>query len=353
MDLETIPFCQEYLAQGGTIVKPYYWLTMSQNCTKCPYHIQTGEVARVPYIEFQKAFGFPYGPTDYQNIHLLFYELRHVSGKLIQKGKVTNCEEYNIHPESMLFEMDGYLDSVVHNWGNIAYIILYSNYSPCNEAEHGCISKIYSFLMKHQDITLCIYFSQLYHTEEDFPVSTWNCEALKSLASMWPQVTLNPLCGGLWHSLLSNFVSPMSQAGFYHPILPIRTLADKKNATQIHSITGMKLPFVNTLSQPIYGTSSAAPSLQNYYLSTSNYPGEVTNSRLPPTAMPPFYFTPPSNTLPPLHKKSRNIVRHVNMLNESLGKLIPKERSLHRGENITEHLSKKFAELEGYRKKKE
>ncbi|ETE70332.1 putative C-_U-editing enzyme APOBEC-4, partial [Ophiophagus hannah] len=151
----------------------------------------------------------------------------------------------------------------------------------------------------------------LYHTEEDFPMSTWNCEALQSLASMWPQVTLNPLCGGLWHSLLYNFVSSMPQARFYHPILPIRTLADKKNATQIRSITGMKLPFVNTWSQPIYGTSSAAPSLQNYYLSTSNYPAELTSSRLPPKGMPSFHFTPPINTLPPLYKKPRNIVRHT------------------------------------------
>ncbi|KAK9403927.1 APOBEC4: Apolipoprotein B mRNA editing enzyme catalytic polypeptide like 4 [Crotalus adamanteus] len=353
MDLETKPFCQEYLAQRGTIVKPYYWLTMSQNCTKCPYHIQTGEEARVPYTEFQNAFGFPYGPMDYQNKHLLFYELRHVSGKLIQKGQVTNCVEYNIHPESMLFEMDGYLDSVVHNWGNVAYIILYSNYSPCNEAEHECISKMYSFLMKHPDITLCIYFSQLYHTEEDFPVSTWNCEALQSLASMWPQVTLNPLCGGLWHSLLYNFVCPRPQARFYHPILPIRTLADKKNATQIRSVTGMKLPFVNTLSLPVYGTSAAAPSLQNYYLSNSNYPAEVTSKRMPPMEMPPFHFTPPLNTLPPLYKKPRNIVRHLNMPNESLSKLMPKERSLHRGENIIEQLLNKSAELEGYRKKKD
>ncbi|KAM6458363.1 putative C-_U-editing enzyme APOBEC-4 [Liasis olivaceus] len=353
MDLETKPFCQEYLAQKGTIVKPYYWLTVSQNCTKCPYHIQTGEEARVPYTEFQKAFGFPYGPTYYQNKHLLFYELRHASGKLIQKGHVTNCIEYNIHPESMLFEMGGYLDSVVHSWENTAYIILYSNYSPCNEAEHGCISKIYSFLMKYQDITLCIYFSQLYHTEEDFPVSTWNCEALQSLASMWPQVTLNPLCGGLWNSLLHNFVNTMPRARLYPPILPVRTLADKNNAAQIRSITGMKLPFVNTLSQPIYGTSIAAPSLQNYYLSTSYYPAEVTSSRLPPVGMPPSHFTPPINTLPPLYNRPRNIVRHLNMSNESLSKLIPKGRSLHR-EKITEHLlNSKSAEPEGYRKKKD
>ncbi|KAH0618296.1 hypothetical protein JD844_017356 [Phrynosoma platyrhinos] len=188
MDLETESFCQEYLAHKGTVVKPYYWLTESQTCIRCPYHIRTGEEARVPYAEFHQAFGFPYGPTHHQNKHLLFYEVRHFSGKLMQKGHATNCTEYNIHPESMLFEMGGYLDSLVHNWENAAYIILYSNYSPCNEAEHCCISKMYRFLMKYPDITLCLYFSQLYHTEEDLPVAPWNCEALQSLASQWPQV---------------------------------------------------------------------------------------------------------------------------------------------------------------------
>ncbi|XP_062987175.1 putative C-_U-editing enzyme APOBEC-4 [Elgaria multicarinata webbii] len=347
MDPEAETFCQEYLANKGTVVKPYYWLTMSQSCIKCPYHIRTGEEARVPYVEFHKAFGFPYGPMHHQNKHLLFYELRHLTGKLIQKGHATNCTEYNIHPESMLFELGGYLDSLVHNCENAAYIILYSNYSPCNEAEHGCISKIYSFLMKYRDITVCIYFSQLYHTDEDFPVFAWNCEALHSLASMWPQVTLSPLCGGLWHSLLDNFVAATPWASPYHPILPVRALADRQNAQQINSLTGMKFPFMKTLPQPTYG-NCAVPNLQKYSLSTSHsqYPAQMMNGRLPPLKrIPAPHSTPPINVLPPfgqqlLNPKPRNIVRHLKMPDESWSKaqrlkVIPTGRSAH-VERITE-----------------
>nr|XP_020650740.1 putative C->U-editing enzyme APOBEC-4 [Pogona vitticeps] len=314
----TATFCQEYLAHKGTIVKPYYWLTMNQGCTKCPYHIRTGEEARVPYIEFHQAFGFPYGPTSPQNKHLLFYELRNFLGKLMQKGCATNCTEYNIHPESMLFEMGCYLDSMLCNWENAAHIVLYSNYSPCNEAEHGCISKMYSFLMKYLDITICIYFSQLYHTEEDFPGSTWNCEALRSLASLWPRVTLSPLCGNLWHSLLQNFVRP--PASLYDPVLPVRALADRQNAQQFNSITGITFPSMKILPEPAYGN------LQKYYLSPSyfNHPAYMIN-RFPPLQRPSFHLSPLINVFPPLgkqpvHLKPRNIVRHLKLPNESLSK---------------------------------
>ncbi|XP_053101808.1 putative C-_U-editing enzyme APOBEC-4 [Hemicordylus capensis] len=356
-------FCQEYLSHKGTLVKPYYWLAMSPNCTECPYHIQTGEEARVPYVEFHRAFGFPYGPIHHQNKHLLFYELRHFSGNLMQKGHATNCTEYNIHPESMLFGMGGYLDSVVQTCENAAYIIIYSNYTPCNEAEHGCISKIYSFLTKYPDITLCIYFSQLYHTEEDFPVSTWNCEALRSLASMWPQVILSPLCGGLWHSVLYSFVTTMPHATSFHPVLPVRALMDRQNAQRINNITGKKFPFMNTLPQPIYGNPTAVPNLQKYYLSTSDtpHPTQMMNSRLPPLRMPP-HLMPPFNVLPPfgrqpLYSRPKNVVRHLKMPDESLSEakllqVIPNGRSFH-VERITEQLSdSKSAAHKGHRKKK-
>ncbi|XP_061486644.1 putative C-_U-editing enzyme APOBEC-4 [Rhineura floridana] len=355
-------FCQEYLAHKGTVVKPYYWLTVNQSCTKCPYHIQTGEEARVPYAEFHKAFGFPYRSMQPPNKHLLFYELRHLSGKLIQKGHATNCTYYNIHPESMLFEMGGYLDSAMHNCENAAYIILYSNYSPCNEAEHGCISKMYHFLRKYQDITLCIYCSQLYHTEEDFPVSTWNCEALQSLASMWPQVTLSPLCGGLWHSLLYSFVTNIPQRSLYHPILPARALADRQNVQQINNITGMKFPFMKALPQPIYGPSMAVPDLQKYYLSSSRsqHPAQTINGRLPPLRMLPRHSTPPIDIFPtvgkqPLYPKPKNIIRHFKMPDKSLSKgkhleVIPNGKFFH-VERIFEDI--KSTDHEFHRKKQD
>ncbi|XP_053247071.1 putative C-_U-editing enzyme APOBEC-4 [Podarcis raffonei] len=349
MNLETETFCQEYLAHKGTVVKPYYWLTVSQSCVKCPYHIRTGEEARVPYVEFHNAFGFPYRSMPSHNKHLLFYELRHSSGKLIQKGHATNCTEYNIHPESMLFEIGGYLDSVVHNYENAGYIIIYSNYSPCNEAEHGCISKMYNFLMKYQDITLCIYFAQLYHTEEDFPVSTWNCEALQSLASMWPQVTLSPLCGGLWHSLLNSFVTNIQHPSLHHPILPARVWADRRNAQQISSITGMKFPFMKTQPQPGYGHPTVLPSLQKYFLpsSDSQHPAPMMNGRLLPLRIPPPHSTPPIDVFSsfrkqPLYPQPKNIVRHLKMPDKSLSKakrlqVIPNGRSVYT-ERITERV---------------
>lgn len=353
MNAERESFCQEYLAHKGTIVKPYCWLTMSRSCTKCPYHIRTGEEARVPYREFHKAFGFPYGQLCYKNKHLLFYELRHFSGKLIQKGQTTNCTKYNIHPESMLFEMDGYLDSFVHTCENAAHIVIYSNYSPCNEAEHGCISKIYSFLTKYPDITLCIYFSQLYHTEEDFPVSTWNCEALQSLASMRSQVTLRPLCGRLWHSVLHSFVTTMPQTTFYHPLLPARALVDRQNAQQINSITGI-FPFMNTLPHSIYGNAMAVPNLQKHYVTSSHIqqPNHMMSGRFPPLKMPPPDLIPPINVSSPfggqaLYPKPKNIVRHLKLPDDSL---IPRGRHV-RQERITEQLlTSKSEEDRGHRK---
>ncbi|KFQ15590.1 Putative C-_U-editing enzyme APOBEC-4, partial [Leptosomus discolor] len=129
----------------------------------------------------------------------------------------------------MLFEVGGYLDAVTDAYGNIGCIILYSNYSPCNEAYHCCISKIYNFLLKYQEIILRIYFSQLYHTEDCFPTAAWNCRALWSLSSLWPRVTLQRLPGGAWHYLLCNFVHGILGSTFYHPTPSSRTLADGQN----------------------------------------------------------------------------------------------------------------------------
>ncbi|KAM9543448.1 LOW QUALITY PROTEIN: putative C-_U-editing enzyme APOBEC-4 [Guaruba guarouba] len=186
---------QEYLTNQGTVVKPYCWQRQNHICGRCPYHIQTGEEARVPYAEFHRVFGFPYGQTTTQNKHLLFYELRTFSGTVVQKGRATNCSDQDNHPESMLFEVGGYLAAVTDAYENIRYIILCSNYPPCNEAYQCCVSKIYKFLLKYQEVTLRIYFSQLYHTENGFPTAMWNREALWSLSSLWPWVTAETAWG--------------------------------------------------------------------------------------------------------------------------------------------------------------
>ncbi|KFQ82458.1 Putative C-_U-editing enzyme APOBEC-4, partial [Phaethon lepturus] len=129
----------------------------------------------------------------------------------------------------MLFEVGGYLDAVAGACENIGCIILYSNYSPCNEAHHFCISKIYNFLLKYPEIALCIYFSQLYHTEDGFPSAAWNREALRSLSSLWPRVTLQRLPGGTWRYLLCNFVYGIPGSALYHPTSLPRTLAGRQN----------------------------------------------------------------------------------------------------------------------------
>ncbi|KFR14668.1 Putative C-_U-editing enzyme APOBEC-4, partial [Opisthocomus hoazin] len=129
----------------------------------------------------------------------------------------------------MLFEVGGYLDAVTDVYKNIRCIILYANYSPCNEAYHCCISKIYNFLLKYPEITLCIYFSRLYHTEDGFPTATWNQEALRSLSSLWPRVTLQRLPAGTQHYLLLNFVYGIPGPTLYHPAPPSRTLAGGQN----------------------------------------------------------------------------------------------------------------------------
>ncbi|XP_062458184.1 LOW QUALITY PROTEIN: putative C-_U-editing enzyme APOBEC-4 [Pezoporus occidentalis] len=196
---------QEYLTNQGTVVKPYCWQRQNHTCGRCPYHIQTGEEARVPYAEFHRVFGFPYRSTaTIQNKHLLFYELRSFSGRVVQKGHATNCTDQDNHPDSMLFEVGGYLDAVTDAYENTGCIILYLNYSPCNEAIHCCVSKICNFLLKYQEVTLSIYFSQLYHTEDGFLTAIWNREALWSLSSLWPWVTLQRLPGGGMAYLLCN-----------------------------------------------------------------------------------------------------------------------------------------------------
>ncbi|XP_041611468.1 putative C-_U-editing enzyme APOBEC-4 [Vulpes lagopus] len=320
------PLYEEYLANRGTIVKPYYWLSFSLDCSNCPYHIRTGEEARVPYTEFYQIFGFPYGSVYPQTKHLTFYELKTSSGSLVQKGHASSCTGNNTHPESMLFEMNGYFDSAVHNNNTIRHIILYSNNSPCNEANHCCIGKMYNFLITYPDVTLSIYFSQLYHTEPEFPASAWNREALRSLASLWPRVTLSPISGGIWYSLLNNFVSGVSGSTVFQPILTGRALADRHNAYEINAITGVKPYFTDVLPQTEENQNIRAQVALESYLNNKIIPGQslqVTNGQPQPNLTPdlkaPVVFVlVPFRDLPPIHvgqspHKPSYIVRHLNM----------------------------------------
>ncbi|NXO51342.1 ABEC4 enzyme, partial [Aramus guarauna] len=325
---------QEYLTNQGTVVKPYFWQRQNHICAKCPYHIRTGEEARVPYAEFHRVFGFPYRATEtLPNKHLLFYELRSFSGRVAQKGHTTNCTEQDSHPESMLFEVGGYLDAVTDAYENIGYIILYSNYSPCNEAYHCCISKIYSFLLKYPEITLRIYFSRLYHTEDGFPAAAWNREALWSLASLRPRVTLQRLPGGTWHYLLCQFVygipgstlchpAPLSRTlADDHPALLSRTLVDGQNPHQINSLMGIKPYFRKAFPQAMQGK----PAGQNLAFSSPRRASQQPLQAMKGSLLPPMsrsrLILLPEMFLPfqkqQLYPRAKNIVRHLKMPKES------------------------------------
>ncbi|NXT94343.1 ABEC4 enzyme, partial [Anhinga rufa] len=314
---------QEYLANQGTVVKPYRWQRQNHICAKCPYHIRTGEEARVPYTEFHRAFGFPLRSTaTLQNKHLLFYELRSFLGTVVQKGHATNCTDQDNHPESMLFEVGGYLDAVTDAYANIRCIILYSNYSPCNEAYHCCISKIYNFLLKYPEITLCIYFSQLYHTEASFPTAMWNHEALRSLSSLWPRVTLQTMPGGTWHYLLCNFVYAIPGSTLYHPTSPSRTLADGQNPHQINNLTGMNPSFRKAFPQAMPGKPAAQQNLKAFTSPSplSQQPLQAIKGHpLPPVSLSPLMLFPgvflPFQT-GHLHPTPKNIIRHLKMPKE-------------------------------------
>ncbi|XP_021053381.1 putative C-_U-editing enzyme APOBEC-4 [Mus pahari] len=313
------PLYEEYLTQGGTIVKPYYWLSFSLDCTNCPYHIRTGEEARVSYTEFHQTFGFPWSMYP-QTKHLTFYELRSSSKNLIQKGLASNCTGSHNHPESMLFEKNGYLDAVIFHNSNIRHIILYSSNSPCNEAKHCCVSKMYNFLISYPEVTLTVFFSQLYHTENQFPTSAWNRKALQSLASLWPQVTLSPICGGLWHAILEKFVSDTSGSTVPQPFTAGRILADRYNAYEINSIIGVKPYFIDGLlsRQKENQDPEAWATFEKHPLGNAAPARRQPHGSLDPRT-PAVLVLVPNGALPPIHvgsnpQKPRTVGRHLNIL---------------------------------------
>ena len=237
-----------------------------------------------------------------------------------------SCTASNTHPESMLFETNGYLDAAVYSNDGIRHFVLYSSNSPCNEADRCCVSKMYNFLLTYPDVTLSVYFSQLYHTDADFPASAWNREALRSLASLWPKVTLSPVSGGIWHFLLDNFVSGVFGPTVFQPMLTGRALADRRNAHEINAITGVKPYFTDVLPQTKEDQDVTAPAAGESYAFTSVFPGQslrVTSAQSQPSLTPdprvPIVFVlVPFRDLPPMHAaqnpyKPRNVVRHLNM----------------------------------------
>ncbi|NWI95650.1 ABEC4 enzyme, partial [Pitta sordida] len=304
---------QEFRTNQGTMVKP-------RSCAKCPFHIRMGEEARVPHTEFHRVFGFPHGPTvTPQKRHLLFYELRSFSGRVLQKGHATNCTAQGKHPESVLFGEGGYLDAATAAWESISNITLYSNFSPCNEAQHCCVRKMYSFLLRHPRITLCIYFSQLYHIGDGSPSAVGNVRALRSLCSLWPRVTLQRLPEVARQYLVCSFVcGGITEATPQHPVLPAAASAGRHKPQQINS-TGMKPYFREVFPQRMQGNMAVQQNLKACPSPSpaSQQPVPAMKGALLPPMAPGHVVLFPGMFLPSqreqLCPRPSNIVRHLKM----------------------------------------
>nr|XP_046157355.1 putative C->U-editing enzyme APOBEC-4 [Oncorhynchus gorbuscha] len=111
----------------------------SPDCPQCPQHILTEAEAAVSYSQFCEAFAFPMGPPGARALRL-FYELWGPSGTLFQRGQASNCLAQGQHPEPLLFDHQGYLSSVLEVCEEVSYIILYCNYTPCQECSQTLIS---------------------------------------------------------------------------------------------------------------------------------------------------------------------------------------------------------------------
>ncbi|NXK34026.1 ABEC1 enzyme, partial [Piprites chloris] len=312
---------QEFLTNQGTVVKPCWWQRQCHACAKCPFHIRTGEEARVPYTEFHRLFGSPRRPTATpQNRHLLFYELRSFSGRVLQKGQATNCTAQAKHPEAVLFEAGGYLDAATAACESIRCITLYSNLSPCDEAQHCCLRKMYNFLLRHPHITLCIYFSQLYHTGNGSPGAVGNARALRSLCSLWPRVTLQWLPEGAQQYLLCHFVCGITGAIPRHPGLPSGCSAGQQNPHQIN-LTGVKPCFREASPRGMEGNPALQQNLKAFpspsLASRQPFPA-MKGTLLPPVS--PSHVLFPGVFLPSQREQTYlrpiNIVRHLKMPKE-------------------------------------
>ncbi|XP_055671497.1 LOW QUALITY PROTEIN: putative C-_U-editing enzyme APOBEC-4 [Falco peregrinus] len=201
-------------------------------------------------------------------------------------------------------------------------------YSPCNEAYHCCISKIYNFLLKHPEVTLCTYFSQLYHTGEGFPTTAWNRENLYLQGkTMWnAEESWNKIQILFYSSLylFCNFVCGIPRSSLYHPSPPSRTLAQRQHPHQINDLTGIKPYFRKSFPQARQGKSAVQQNLKAFSppsLASQQPLQAVKGSLLPPTSQR-LSVLFPAVFLPfwreHLYPRPRNIVRHLKMPKEKL-----------------------------------
>ncbi|XP_036374909.1 putative C-_U-editing enzyme APOBEC-4 [Megalops cyprinoides] len=286
-------------------------------CSHCPHHVRTGTEAPVSFSEFCEAFGFPAGPSGSHTL-LLFYELRGPGGAVVQSGRASGCPRLRLHPETLLFASEGYLPTVLEAGEEVSYIMLYSNYTPCQELPSMCASVMVAFMEQHPWVRLDLLFSQLYHTQQGWPCSRENQAGLRSLAALWPRVTLSPISGGTWGQLLHLFVRDTALSAPQPPPMPGRVAADRLNAVQISAITGVGPAFLDLPpeKESDYQKVSQAPPpcvkpltlLPPPHLHTSIPYGLPPQE--PPASRAPYHVEPPASRARP---RPVNVVRHVRL----------------------------------------
>ncbi|XP_071778063.2 putative C-_U-editing enzyme APOBEC-4 [Centroberyx gerrardi] len=273
-------------------------------CPQCPQHVLTGSDSAVSYSWFCEAFGFPAGPAG-SNSLLLFYELWSSAGVLVQSGRATGCAVMGRHPENLLFDhRHGYLWSVLEACEEVGYVLLYSNYTPCQEPARQCAQSLVSFLQAHPWVRLDLLFSQLYNTQPGKPHYQENQAGLHNLASIWPRFSLSPISGAAWGYLLRRFVPDAPPSVLQHILSPGRVEADRQNAAEISAITGVGPVFLD-LSQ----TTPIEPGRGSNQHQTPTHPVTL----LPPPHLPPPVALSQLETLTPAPPHPVNVVRHIRM----------------------------------------
>ncbi|XP_061406243.1 putative C-_U-editing enzyme APOBEC-4 [Lethenteron reissneri] len=240
-------------------------------CPRCPRHVRVGTDSRVPYREFCRSFGYPVAlarsaPWPGDDAALLgFYELRGTGGSLVQRGHATGCAARGYHPETLLFDAEGHLDSVLLTLGlghgAVTRVALFSSHAPCGHEALGCVSRILGFLEAHPGVRLEVYFAQFesgfaeavrgYHRppygQRD---GTDEGGSLRDLVGLRPRVTVAPISGGMWGKILRDFVSNVPPLALMNPVNHLRAREDSENAARLAGTTGVWPPYVDLAPVP-------------------------------------------------------------------------------------------------------
>ncbi|XP_062412456.1 putative C-_U-editing enzyme APOBEC-4 [Sardina pilchardus] len=287
-------------------------------CPPWPHrHIHTGAEAAVSFPEFCQAFGFPVGPSGSGSL-LLFYELLDQSGALVQRGRATECTQLGQQPWAMLFTPHSYLCSVLDVCDSVSSVRLYASHTPCEDPGSPCCSLLLAFLEERPWLRLDLLFSQLQHTQPWWPRAPRTREALRSLAALWPRVTLSPLSGRAWALLLGSFVAdaPLSVLQGA-PLLPGRVEADRRGAVELSAITGIGPAYLDLPAPSPTDDTNTDPNRAFAGPKTILPPPHLPSTEDPhPAGHPALQSQRPQGPTP--HGAARpirpvNVVRHVRM----------------------------------------